>query len=138
MYPGLCNCKTVTLPAGSHSTPSHPPAQQSVPVHEDRMSVVSTTILTLKLRRAALSAAEHTPAAASSSLRRGRDEDEEDMSRRSSTSHLREMRLRTSGILERSNTEMRDDKNLQTNMEGKGRDGVKLGSELTDGKTKAD
>ncbi|GLT54325.1 hypothetical protein SLA2020_275310 [Shorea laevis] len=58
---GLCNCKVVTLPvAGLHSTPSQPPSQQSLPVHEERMSVVSFKILALKLSRAALSASEQT------------------------------------------------------------------------------
>nr|GMD31026.1 hypothetical protein DVH24_007722 [Ipomoea batatas] len=53
---GLCSMSLVTLPvAGSHSMPSHPPPQQSLPLQEDNRSVVSFTILALNPRRATLS-----------------------------------------------------------------------------------
>ncbi|CAN6549861.1 unnamed protein product [Malus baccata var. baccata] len=60
----------ITLPPGLHSTPSQPPAQQSLPVHEDSICVVSLKILNLKLRREALSASEQTA---------GDDDDTEDV-----------------------------------------------------------
>lgn len=60
---GPCNTNPVTLPvAGLHWTPSHP-SQQFLPVHEERMNVVSLKILALKPRRATLSASEHAAGA---------------------------------------------------------------------------
>lgn len=56
---GLCMISLLTLPGVvlPHSTPSHPP-QQSAPVHVERIPVVSSKMVALKLRRAALSALE--------------------------------------------------------------------------------
>lgn len=55
---GLCMMSLVTLPA-THSMPSHPPLQQSWPLHVERMPVASFEMLASKPRRAALSALEH-------------------------------------------------------------------------------
>uniref|UniRef100_A0A0A0KPM8 Uncharacterized protein n=1 Tax=Cucumis sativus TaxID=3659 RepID=A0A0A0KPM8_CUCSA len=61
-FTGLCNSKLVTRPVAPHATPSQSPLQQSIPVHDARISVVSCTILALMLNNEALSSSAQTGA----------------------------------------------------------------------------